>query len=69
VAGYPRYVWITYAWYQDLWWTSAVNNEPIQCSEDDLVEQLRLSIAIEIIPIPDDPNTQTSVGLVSNSQL
>ena len=43
-----------------------MNNDPIQCSEDELVQQLRLSIAIEIVPVPDDPNAQTNVGLVSN---
>lgn len=64
ISGYPRYVWITYAWYQDQWWTSGVNNEPIRCSEDELVQLLRLSLAIEIVPVPDDPSAQTDVGLV-----
>ena len=66
IGGYPQYVWITYAWYQEEWWTSAVNNDPIRCSEDELVQLLRLSIGIEIIPVPDDPSAQTDVGLVKN---
>lgn len=67
IGGYPQYVWITYAWYQDQWWTSAVNNDPIRCSEDELVQLLRLSLAIEIVPVPDDLDAQTDVGLVRNS--
>ncbi len=66
IRGYPRYVWLTYAWYQEGWWTSAVNDDPIKCSEDELVQILRLSIGIETIPVPDNPNTQTDVGLVRN---
>ena len=64
IVGFPRYVWITYAWYRDEWWTSAVNDEPIRCSEDELVQLLRLSLAIEIVPVPDDPNAVTDVNLV-----
>lgn len=66
IAGYPRYVWITYAWYQEGWWTSAVNDcdDPIRCSEDELVQLLRLSLAIQIVPVSDNPSAQTDVGLV-----
>lgn len=67
IDGYPRYVWITYAWYREEWWTSAINDEPIRCSEDELVQLLRLSIAIEIVPVSGDPNAKTDVGLVSCS--
>ena len=64
LAGYPRYVWITYAWYQDEWWTSAVNNEPIECSDDELAQLLRQSLAIEVIPVPENPAAETNVGVV-----
>ena len=61
---YPRYVWITYGWYHDNWWTSAVNNHPIRCSEDELVMLLRLSISIETDPVPDDFDASTDVQMV-----
>lgn len=68
IGGYPQYVWITYAWYQDEWWTSAVNNDPIMCSEDELVQLLRFSVGIETIPVSDNPNAQTDVGLVRTTK-
>ena len=70
IVGYPRYVWITYAWYQEEWWMSAVSDDlQIRCSEDELVQQLRLSLAVQIVPVPDNPNAQTDVGLVKNSTI
>ena len=60
-------MWITYAWYREEWWTSAINDEPIRCSEDELVQLLRLSIAIEIVPVSDNPDANTDVGLVRAS--
>lgn len=64
VVGYPRYVWITYAWYQDKWWTSAVNGDPVMCSENEFVELLRQSLAIGNFPFSSDPDAQTDVGMV-----
>ena len=69
IVGYPCYVWITYAWYQEEWWTSAGSDDLIRCSEDELVQQLRLSLAVQIVPVPDNPNAQTDVGLVRNSNV
>ena len=65
LVGFPRYVWITYAWYQDRWWTSDVNDEQISCGEDEIVQLLKQSIAIEVVPVSDDPEQATDVGLVS----
>ena len=65
LAGLPKYVWITYAWYQDRWWTSAVNDDPIRCDESEIVQLLRRSLAIEVVPVSDDPDQATDVGLVS----
>ena len=60
-------MWITYAWYQEQWWTSAVNDEAIRCDDEELTQLLMFSIAMEILPIPDDPNADTDVGLVRNN--
>lgn len=43
-----------------------MNDDPIMCSEDDLVQLLRLSLTIENVPVSDDPKAQTDVGLVRN---
>ena len=67
LSGYPRYVWITYAWYQDQWWTSAVNGDPIRCSDDELSQLLVQSLAIEVLPVADDPDDKTKVGVVSDA--
>lgn len=44
-----------------------MNNDQIRCNEDELIQLLRLSIAIEIVPVPDDLNAETDVGPVRNS--
>lgn len=64
LVGYPRYVWITYAWYEDKWWTSEVDNEPINCDDDELAQMLRQSLSVEVLPVPDDPHAETNVGVV-----
>ena len=62
--GYPRYVWITYSWYQDRWWRPVINNDPIRCDEEDLVQLLKRSLILGIVPFPDDPDASTDVGQV-----
>ena len=64
LVGYPRYVWITYAWYEDEWWTSDENSEPIDCDENELAQMLRQSLAVEVVPVPDDRDAETDVGVV-----
>ena len=64
LVGYPQYVWIAYAWYEDEWWTSDINNDPISCDENELAQMLRQSLSVEIVPVPDDPNAETDVGVV-----
>ena len=66
LVGYPRYVWITYAWYQEEWWTAAINNDTISCEEEELATFLRQSLAIEVVPVPDNRDAMTEVGLVRN---
>ena len=65
LIGFPRYVWITYAWYQDQWWTSVVNVEPKRCEDREIVQLLRLSLAIEAMPTPDNFRAENDVALVS----
>lgn len=64
LVGYPRYVWITYAWYEDKWWTSDVHNDPIDCDENELAQMLRQSLSVEVVPVPDDYDAETDVGVV-----
>ena len=65
LVGFPHYVWITYAWYQDQWWTSAVNIEPTRCEDREIVQLLRLSLAIEAMPTRDNIHAENDVALVS----
>ncbi len=43
---YPKYVWLTYGWYQDRWWTEEVNPEPINCTDHQLAEVLHRSFLL-----------------------
>ena len=60
LTGYPGYVWITYAWYQHEWWSSAT----IRCDEEELAQMLRYSLSLGGVPLTKDPEVQTDVGLV-----
>ena len=41
-----------------------MNDDPIRCDEEELIQLLRLSIAIQTVPIADNPDAATEVGLV-----
>ncbi len=62
---YPKYVWLTYGWYQDRWWTEEVNPEPTNCTDDQLAEALHRSIALQLLPNLNKLNSTTDTGLVS----
>ncbi len=51
LRGYthPKYVWLTYGWYQDRWWTEEVNPEPTNCTDYQLAEVLHRSLTLEQI--------------------
>ena len=62
---YPRYAWVTNGWYQNNWWTEEVNQEQIDCSDDELAEFLHRSLVLEMLPEHNDSNAPTDVRLVS----
>ena len=41
---------------------SALNSD--RCNDNELIQLLRLSIAIHIVPIANDPDAENEVGLV-----
>ena len=43
---------------------SAVNDEPIRCDNEEFAQLLTLSIAIQVVPVTDDLDADTEVGLV-----
>lgn len=61
----PRYVWILHGWYPNQWWTEAVANETIACSDTQLEMFLAKSLIVDNLPAPTDPNTETESGIVS----
>ncbi len=67
LRGYthPKYVWVTYGWYQDRWWTEEVNPEPTNCTDHQLAEVLHRSLALQLIPDLNELNATTDTGLVS----
>ena len=34
----PQYVWITYSWYPERWWTQAVTKNNVGCTDEELEE-------------------------------
>ena len=63
------YVWLSYAWYPDDWWTEPANRTsyvPDTCSRGELEEMLEYSIVIDHYAFVEDKDENTSVGLASN---
>ena len=63
----PRYVWISHGWYSNQWWTQAVANDAINCSDTQLEAFLAKSrtLAVNHLPAPTDSNAETVAGIVS----
>ena len=62
---YPRYAWITYGWYQDEWWTAAVTDNDVNCTDAELASFLDRVLAVQNIPAAENLTAPTDTGLVS----
>ena len=67
---YPRYAWLLYSWYTELWWTEKDAGEILEgCSDEVLAEFLLKARAFVIYRRPeiDDIDEQTFSGLVKST--
>ena len=63
---YPGYVWITFGWYQENWWSADVtDNSSLHCSDEDLEPFLRNTFSIQLGNSTMDSTAPTDVKLVS----
>jgi gamma-aminobutyric acid type B receptor len=61
----PGYVWLIHGWYKQFWWTAEVaNDDVVDCTNKELEELLRNSIAILQIPTSQNFTAPTDVALV-----
>ena len=67
----PRYVWILHGWYPNRWWTEAVANETIACSDTQLEMFLAKSrtLIVDNLQAPTGFHTETESGIVSYDSL
>ena len=71
--SYEDYIWITHGWYPVNWWSLSVTPDPEElsaaneslCSDEAIAEMLSSSLAVNIIPLPDNNTMETDVGYVS----
>ena len=61
---YPRYAWLIYGWYQDRWWTGAVDSNMVDCTDQQLATFLERALVLQIFPSSEDPTAPTDTGLV-----
>lgn len=67
---YPRYVWITYGWYNDNWHRAqsstddALEDVSGQCTEQQLSKAVNGAIIIQHYPTASDENAPTISGIV-----
>ena len=62
------YTWIIHGWYPNEWWTRAVANDAINCSDAQLegfLEESR-TLTVSHLPVPTDLSTKTAAGIVSH---
>lgn len=57
----PRYVWITYGWYQEEWWRESKNSV---CSNNQLAGIVERGLALQLFPRSRHPEVMTDTGLV-----
>ena len=62
-----HYVWITYGWYQDRWWSADVSSQRVECSDQEMVRQVDRALALQLLPEGHDPDAMTDTGLVSGT--
>ena len=64
------YLWLSYAWYPDEWWTEPANRtnyEPVVCPREVLESMIEHSIIIDHYAYVLDKNSSTDVGIVCAS--
>ena len=60
------FVWLIHGWYKLRWWTAEVaQDSEVDCTDDQLEQLLRRSLAILQIPTADNTTAPTDVELVS----
>ena len=71
---YPRYLFISYYWYMDYWWTFPIRMEtahtytPQNCTVRELTDAIFKSLAVDYSPLESAPgNEPTDVGTVSQA--
>lgn len=60
------YLWLTFAWYPDEWWTEPANRtnyNPVTCPQDVLESMIEHSIIIDHYAYVQDKNSSTNVGI------
>ena len=67
---YPRYVWITFGWYDDDWYREQPTGELVedgsgQCTVQELTEAVNGALIIQHYPTASDMNAPTMSGIVS----
>ena len=61
----PGYVWLIHGWYKRFWWTAEVAHDDfVDCTDEQLEELLKNSIAILQIPTSHNTTAPTDVVLV-----
>ena len=62
--AYPRYVWMTFDWYPQRWWTKKLSLDEIDCTDDELERFLDTAITLRRHPTQEDVNAVTNTGIV-----
>ena len=61
---YPRYLWMTYSWFNAKWGTEEMNSEPVDCSDEQLAMFIQTVVLIDLLP-RNDIDIATDIGVVS----
>ena len=62
---YPKYMFITYGWYANNWWTIPATSSRYNCTAEERATVLPYTLAPTVPEFPTDLNAQAEPGIVS----
>ena len=63
----PKYMFITYGWYDERWWQEGYSSDNYNCTAEDLEKVALYNIAVVLAEFPEDPDAVAEPNIVSVS--
>ena len=61
----PKYMFITYGWYEERWWEEGATTSDYNCTSEDLASVALYGVAAVLAEFPDESDTVAEPNIVS----